>query len=527
MNNILEPASTKDLLARWWWVPILLLAAAVRFYRLTWAVLWADEAFSLVMSTHSPAKLLAVAVVDVHPPLYYLMLSGWTRLFGTDLFSIRALSACVGVVTVGLGIWLTALIANRRAAIIAGVSLALLPIAVRYGQEVRMYALLGMWMTGATIALVYWIRHPRQHTPLAAYALLVAAGLYTHYLAITGVAAHWLYLATITVPSAKARWRYILDPKWWMANSLIGMLFVPWLPSFIEQLGHASNLSWIQPVTLHSVPAVLWQYLTLDRQPDLSAIVFWGIVPAILALCAYCILSDRQWPHLSWLLVIYCVMPPLIVFGVSLAMPLFMARYLLFSAIGLPILLGVALDRLARYRCWLAVSIFILVLGIEWAGLGNLHRTPETNNSDAGPTQERADEIADVIARRYTPGDQIMVLNLFYYPSLEYYNRSPVRPYLYWRGGSAQFSIKSGISGSFNAPYGLDLAEVQIPRLDSLPPQTRRVWLVDHVGDANIGLEIPCYWRLQSTLATGDNRLRLYDTDLGQAVPDAAACPTH
>jgi hypothetical protein len=54
------------------------------------------------------------------------------------------MSALPGVVSVMLGMWLVRLIANPRAALLAGLMLALLPTAVRYSQEVRMYSWLGV-----------------------------------------------------------------------------------------------------------------------------------------------------------------------------------------------------------------------------------------------------------------------------------------------------------------------------------------------------------------------------------------------
>ena len=52
----------------------------------------------------------------------------------------------------GLGIWLTRQLSTRRAAVLAGVLLALFPTAVRYSQEVRMYSLLAVLLLGATLA---------------------------------------------------------------------------------------------------------------------------------------------------------------------------------------------------------------------------------------------------------------------------------------------------------------------------------------------------------------------------------------
>lgn len=139
---------------RLWPVPILFLAMLARVYGSTASAIWCDEGSSLLMSQYSPSLIWTHSAHDVHPPLYFLLLHAWIGAFGDSVFSVRFISVLTGVGTVALGMWLVCLIATRRAAVMAGVLLALLPIAVRYSQEARMYALMGFLLLGATIALV-------------------------------------------------------------------------------------------------------------------------------------------------------------------------------------------------------------------------------------------------------------------------------------------------------------------------------------------------------------------------------------
>ena len=90
-------------IGRLWWVPIVALAMAVRFYQLTAAAIWGDEGSSLLLSEYAVGDLWFHAAHDVHPPLYFLILRGWIELFGDSIWSIRSMSAIPGVVAVGLG----------------------------------------------------------------------------------------------------------------------------------------------------------------------------------------------------------------------------------------------------------------------------------------------------------------------------------------------------------------------------------------------------------------------------------------
>lgn len=253
---------------------ILLLASAVRFLGSTTSAIWCDEGSSLMLSQFPLTGIWFHAAHDVHPPLYFMLLHGWTALFGDGVFALRALSVLPGIATVFLGMWLVRLISTQRAALLAGLMLALLPIAVRYSQEVRMYALLGACLMAATIALAYWVMSPTRNRYLAVYAVLMAAAFYTHYFTAFCVLAHWLYLLIASV-SKTGPAMLIKRPAWWLANVAIVLMFLPWLPGFIDLLQHMPELKaggdvgWEPVVGARSLPAMIWQFLIQDEGDNL------------------------------------------------------------------------------------------------------------------------------------------------------------------------------------------------------------------------------------------------------------------
>jgi mannosyltransferase len=184
--------------------------------------LWADEIFSLAMATgHSlehpaavadtdlgdfaeprepappaafrryaeqetpaagPRRVIrAVLLSDTSPPLYYLLLNPWTRLFGTGDAALRLFSTFWAVASLPL-LWLVGRqVGDVRTAWTAVVLFALSPIALFYSAEGRMYALL--WFTG--LALVWsTLRWDRAGGDARAGVVWIAAGvagLLTHY----------------------------------------------------------------------------------------------------------------------------------------------------------------------------------------------------------------------------------------------------------------------------------------------------------------------------------------------------------
>ncbi|TMC55004.1 MAG: hypothetical protein E6J26_08350 [Chloroflexi bacterium] len=79
---------------------ILLVAAALRFYRLEAQSLWSDEGASVVQATRDLPAIVENAARDIHPPLYYILLHFWVMPFGTSEPGVRSLSAALGVALV-------------------------------------------------------------------------------------------------------------------------------------------------------------------------------------------------------------------------------------------------------------------------------------------------------------------------------------------------------------------------------------------------------------------------------------------
>jgi len=82
---------------------ILLLGGILRFYRADFQSLWFDEL--IVMNTSDPvnsfADIISTLRRNIHPPLYYLTINPWFKVWGYTDLAARLISAVVGI----LGIW--------------------------------------------------------------------------------------------------------------------------------------------------------------------------------------------------------------------------------------------------------------------------------------------------------------------------------------------------------------------------------------------------------------------------------------
>ena len=484
-------------LSRLWWVPILALAMALRFYHLTSAAIWGDEGSSLLLSEYAVTDLWFHAAHDVHPPLYFLLLRGWIDVFGDSIGSIRSMSAIPGAVVVGLGMWLTQQLSGRRAALLAGILLALLPTAVRYSQEVRMYALLGVWLLGATLALVYWMRQPERTRYLAAYVLLMSAGFYTHYFTALCVLVHWVHLA-VQPPGQ----RVITRPAWWAANATVVLLYLPWLPNLLDLVQHVDQLKvggdigWEEPVNLLSLPSMIWQFVLQDEAVDIWPPLFW-LFPLLLV----AVVVMTAWHYRpARLPTLFFLLPLLLVYGVSFISPVFIERYLTVYALGLPILVALAIDRLPSRLSWLGAALFVLVVGVQLVGLKNTFTVDEHDQFNVP---------VEFVNRNYQEDDRIVLSDMMWYLSYVYYDQTDAQLQLYTPPKPDGTSTRPNAYG-FGTLVDQDGGRIYLDRLAALPVQTRRVWLISSNEAPDEFAPLPNGWRELIRQDGGGARARLF-----------------
>ena len=376
---------------RWLPVLVLLLAIFTRLHDIDKQSLWHDEGNSLRLAERSVNDLIEATSHDIHPPGYYLLLKGWTKLAGTSEFALRMLSALWGLLAVGGTIALGKRLFSLEVGLLAGALIAVNPFAVYYGQEARMYAqlaalsVLSLWLFTGVIARAEW-RHQHGepntnsfHT--AGYSfwlgLVNIAGLYTQY----------TFLFTIAVEIVLFVWYWFrrrdqrLLTTFSTAMIMTALAYSLWAFTAYDQL-----TSWGAPGDNSAVG---------DRLERIATILVYGqivqnltmllaIIPLILLASA--ILRVREWWRISLplLLVIFSV-GGLLVSGAYRDANL---KFLLPSQIALAILLALGAIRFNKIVTrqplgLVAGSVALTIIaGINLSNLDEIYNNPDFARSD-------------------------------------------------------------------------------------------------------------------------------------------------
>lgn len=206
---------------------LLLLALALRLYRLDVQSIWWDEGISLHLATSSPAEIVADRAANIHPPLYFFLLKGWVALTGSSAFSARFLSALASLLQVAVVYAVARRWLGRPTAQAAAFLVAVSPLSIVYAQEIRVYALLPLVYV-ALLAITHELTHSPAPQPPSRWLLLGVVeliGLHLHYMAlfVVAYAGGWSLLTFVR----DRRWADLR--RWGITQLLVGLASLPWL----------------------------------------------------------------------------------------------------------------------------------------------------------------------------------------------------------------------------------------------------------------------------------------------------------
>lgn len=324
-----------------------------------------------------PARVVrAVFLSDTSPPLYYLLLSAWTRMTGTSDAALRGFSVFWSLACLPL-LWAMAKEAGgRQAALPACALYSFAPVCLYYSTEGRMYSL--SWFLACLLAWTSLRLARRGARPglLALWVLTGAAGMFTHYFFAFAWGACCLWLLLFP---GELRRRFLFP-----AAALTGLAVLPWMARVPESLSRwrvtAGWLDGLPPRPWLNPARLAWSYL--------SGRGHWGnplwtefppLFAFLLLAAAFLLLRDRSRPvdRKSVALFLFwgaaaCLGP--LVFDILLNTRTgLMMRYGLAGMPAAMLLAGIALGQL---RPGLRATLLLVILAGWFPGTWDVYNNP-------------------------------------------------------------------------------------------------------------------------------------------------------
>ncbi|MFZ1721203.1 MAG: glycosyltransferase family 39 protein [Microgenomates group bacterium] len=296
---------------------------------------WLDEAAQAIESSRPLSEQLNISY-DFQPPLLHI-LTQLALYFGSSEWWLRMVGALIpGLLTIYFTIKIGTKIASSQAGLIAGLFLATNPFHIFYSQELRPYALAGMFGTVSWWFLLQWLdseKKEESNSNQIVYIVLSLLGLYSTYLY------PFLLLSQCMWVFFTARQKII---HFGMSLTTILVGFLPIIPLFFSQLSVGTALrsqlpGWENVVSLSqlsSIPLTLGKFLFGLIDLELS-VPF--ILPVLLLLSGLTFLLITQFSSTSklknkstMLLLFWILIPLLTSWLVSFWVPVIQPKRLLF-----------------------------------------------------------------------------------------------------------------------------------------------------------------------------------------------------
>lgn len=397
---------------------ITLIGGGLRIFLLDKNGLWLDEAFSVWLANQSVSEMLQwIVKIDQHPPLYYLLLHFWVAYYGDTPYYARLLSALFGTITIPVIYLIGKRISGALVGLAAAVFLALSLFNIYFAQETRMYTLLTFNATVAIYALVRLLTDSRSVKPIGsqfreylsswrilgtvesstgndssnmldfpqtgwrawfhrhrwlsiqmietdlawvAFIVFSAATLLTHNTAVFFPIAINLFVLSLMLfqrlnrSGSQPAFRSPSFGNWIKAQIGIIILWSPWIPVLIRQVGRVDQEFWLPKPDWNTVTWSLRALLNASAPTQVSQVMTW-ILCAVLGLG---LIHYRKKISIFLFLAALFTIPVLGELLVSIRRPIFYDKTLIWITIPLFLVLAAGIAQL-RFR-----FLTLLMLGI-------------------------------------------------------------------------------------------------------------------------------------------------------------------
>jgi hypothetical protein len=433
----------------WRLLAVAVVAIAVRLPHLSDRSIWYDEASSWQTASYDWDDFLRSIRLNVHLPLYYLLLRGWMDLFGASAAALRSFSVAFGVATVLLmGQFARELFrasaacqpaedgdepaAARSFALFVAMLVALSPVQVFASIDARMYT-----MGTAFAALSAWLLlrilrtggSPRAWT---AYGLSALGLLNSHHYGLFSVGAQavflGLYLVWLAGVGRGEEARRLAIPAA-IVGLLIAMADLPSLGILRTQVGRVRQDYWIRPLTRETFVSTFGQFI-IPNHEDVPRPEGWVILGLVAAASAILAVRGRRG---EGFVVASALLPMAFSAAASTITPVWSARYFRFAHLFVLAMVALAIWRICTRRPALRSCLFAsLAAGLLYANVVFWQRLDLEHN--AGMRAAVA-----TILEQIRPGESIVSTEVVQYVTAKFYagGRAPIHlveppPDLFW-----------------------------------------------------------------------------------------------
>jgi uncharacterized membrane protein len=233
------------------------------------ASLWGDEAWAATLAVKPIWEIIKIVSHDTSPPLYYLFLHFWMKIFGTSEAAIRSLSFLFFLATAVVVFFIGRYLWDKKTGLLASFLTLVNPFLFIYAFEGRMYALLALT---STLSIYFFLR--RQRWP---FIFATTAALYTHHFSLFVIFWELLWrLKEIDFKKPKDFFQKFSD------FLIIGLLYLPWVYPLYYQTSLVASGFWLGKPTIKTFFQTAEKFLVGDKKNIFRNLALGGVAVILL-----------------------------------------------------------------------------------------------------------------------------------------------------------------------------------------------------------------------------------------------------
>lgn len=284
---------------------------------------WRDEAFSVLLSERG---LMSYFRVTFEPPLYYIFLHYWMKVFGESEIAVRSLSlvgymlACLLVIQ-----WSERIFRHHWLSWIFPIFFFFNPMLLYYAFEARSYA---WYVFFIILSLSSYLERK-----WGKFIISGILGFYTHIYMITVIMVEVLhYILSNKIKFRAFKVALLMRDRFMQSICCILFAIMPWLIKVCVDLARL-NKSWYFPINIQVLRSVIGNiFVGFDGTPS-SLWSITALLSLILCLFFFWAIRNRQRRNYIGLFFLTAFIPLMTTMGISLVKPVFVNRYVIASTV--------------------------------------------------------------------------------------------------------------------------------------------------------------------------------------------------
>lgn len=329
--------------------------------------IWYDESFTMNIVQHPVREIISLTSLDVHPPLYYLVVKLLVSVLGfrTIAFHIPSI-LFIAAILVEILVFLNKY-ADSRTALFTIIGFISVPQITKYSLELRMYGMCMFLILSSVLVIFSMLKDFDEKEGVyfswkwILLTIIQVACAYTHYFAgVAAVGSSVTFLIYMLIRYKKPG-KIIL---FWIAYGF-GMLvlYLPWISILFKQMSSINDDYWIQAPTLSELKTYLNEVFATGS-PVLTILL---IVVFFLGILFFFIFRKKD-TLMPWIGLCYGTIGFWLLFGFGysiLVSPILVSRYLvmLLPILWIPILYTIMKNN--KIYLNLIIVAFLCVLGFN------------------------------------------------------------------------------------------------------------------------------------------------------------------